>query len=112
MDSISAEHDTPDYDINTLKELCDIKSQMDEIPVMNDSELNSRLDLLQRIHEVVEKLTKNNRCEMVIEIPHPLPPMKVDVSDNEPAPVKFEDYVPEVNLEELEKLADECRKEL
>jgi hypothetical protein len=78
MDSISAKHDTPDDGIDTLRALCDIKSQMDEIPVINDSDLNSRLALLQRIHDCVEKLIKDNICKPLIEIPHPLPPMKLE----------------------------------
>ncbi len=83
MDLTSAKHNEHDAYINTLKALCDIKSQMDEIPVMNDLDLNSRLVLLQRIHEFAEKLIKDNICKPLVEIPHPLPPMKIDVGDDE-----------------------------
>lgn len=83
MDLTSAKHNEHDDYINTLKALCDIKSQMDEIPVMNDLELNSRLVLLQRIHEFAEKLIKDNICKPLVEIPHPLPPMKIDIGDDE-----------------------------
>lgn len=83
MDLTSAKDNAHNDYINTLRELCDIKSQMDEIPVINDSDLNSRLVLLQRIHEFAEKLIEDNICKPLIEIPHPLPPMKIDISDDE-----------------------------
>ena len=103
MDLISAKHNAHNDDIDTLRALCDIKSQMDEIPVINDSELNSRLALLQQIHDCVEKLIKDNICKPLIEMPNPLPPFKPD----------------DVNLEKLEwimppipvKPEDDCRKE-
>lgn len=83
MDLTSAKDNERDAYINTLRALCDIKSQLDEIPVTNDSDLNSRLVLLQRIHEFAEKLIKDNICKPLIEIPHPLPPMKIDIGDDE-----------------------------
>ena len=78
MDLTSAKDNAHNDEIDTLRTLCDIKSQMDEIPVINDLELNSRLVLLQRIHDCVEKLIKDNICKPLIEIPHPLPPMKLE----------------------------------
>ena len=78
MDLASAKDNAHNDCINTLRALCDIKSQLDEIPVTNDSDLNSRLVLLQSIHDCAERLIKDNICKPLIEMPHPLPPMKLE----------------------------------
>lgn len=94
MDLISAKHDAPDD--NTT--------------------------FLEKLHEQIQKMM--DRTAVILppmelsHLPHPLPPFEPDDVTLEklewivpPIPVKLEDYVPEVNLEELEKIADECRKE-
>ena len=95
MDSTSAKHDVSDGDIDTFR-----KKLQEEIQKIMDSPIvvGPTVDLSH--------------------LPYPLPPFKPDDVNFEkldwiipPIPVKPEDYVPEVNLEELEKLADECRKE-
>lgn len=76
----------------------------------------------KKLQEEIQKIMK---CTIVIHplmelshLPHPLPPYTPDDVRLEnfewivpPIPVDLNDYVPEVNLEELEKLANECRKE-
>lgn len=94
MDSTSAKHDAPDD--NTT--------------------------FLEKLHEQIQKMM--DRTAVILppmelsHLPYPLPPFEPDDVTLEklewivpPIPVKLEDYVPEVNLEELEKLADEYRKE-
>ena len=96
MDLTSAKHDTPDDDIDRFR-----KKLQEEIQKIMDSTIviGPTMDLSH--------------------LPHPLPPFKPDDINLEklewimpPIPVKPEDYIPEVNLDELEKLADKCRKEI
>lgn len=90
MDLISAKHDTPDDDIT----------------------------FLEKLHEQIQKMMdRTTVIHPPIEIPHPLPPFKPDGVTLEklewiipPIPVKLDDYVPEINLEELEKLTDDCKR--
>ena len=46
-------------DVEVLKSLCEIKSQMDEIPCMSDMEAKSRLSYLQKLNEIINELTSN-----------------------------------------------------
>lgn len=90
MDLTSAKHNTSNEDNTFIKKLHDqIQEMMDRTSVIHPP----------------------------IEIPHPLPPFKPDDVTLEkldwivpPIPVKLDDYVPEVDVEELEKLADDCKR--
>ena len=90
MDLISAKHDTPDDDIK----------------------------FLEKLHEQIQKMMdRTTVIHPPIEIPHLLPPFKPDDTNLEklewiipPIPVDLNDYVPEINLEEPEKLSDECKR--
>lgn len=46
-------------DVEMLKSLCEIKSQMDEIPCMSDMEVKSRVLYIQKINEMINELTSN-----------------------------------------------------
>lgn len=48
-------------DVEMLKLLCEIKSQLDEIPCMSDMEANYRLSYLQKINEVINELKSDER---------------------------------------------------
>jgi hypothetical protein len=77
-------------------------------------------DFQQKLHDQIqEMMDRTSVIHPPIEIPHPLPPFKPDDVTLEkldwivpPIPVDLNDYVPEVDVEELEKPADECRKEV
>ena len=93
MDSISVKDNTSNDDIETFR-----KKLQEEIQKIMDSPIvvGPTIDLSH--------------------LPHPLPPFKPDGVTFEklewimpPIPVNPNDYVPEVDVEELEKLANECR---
>lgn len=92
MDLTSTKHDIPDDDINTFH---------------------------KKIQEEIQKIIDSPTViRPAMELSH-LPPLKPDDTNLEklewifpPIPVKLEDYIPEVNLEDLEGFADECRKEI
>ena len=46
-------------DVEMLKSLCEIKSQMDEIPCISDMEVKSRVSYIQKINEMINELTSN-----------------------------------------------------
>lgn len=95
MDSISAKHDTLDDDIETF-----------------------RKKLQEQIQKIMDSPIVVGPTVDLSHLPYPLPPFKPDDVNLEklewimpPIPVKLEDHVPEVDVKELEKLANECRKD-
>jgi hypothetical protein len=48
-------------DVEMLKSLCEIKSQLDEIPCISDMEVKSRLSYLQKINEMINELEPNEK---------------------------------------------------
>ncbi|MBO7212456.1 MAG: hypothetical protein J6V44_15855 [Methanobrevibacter sp.] len=48
-------------DVEMLKSLCEIKSQLDEIPCISDMEAKSRLSYLQKINEIINELESDER---------------------------------------------------
>lgn len=94
MDSISAKHDTSDDDIETFHK-----------------------KLQEQIQKIMDSPIVVGPTVDLSHLPYPLPPFKPDGVTLEklewiipPIPVKLEDYVPEVDVEELEKLANECKR--
>lgn len=45
--------------VEMLKSLCEIKSQLDEIPCMSDMEVKSRVLYIQKINEMINELTSD-----------------------------------------------------
>ena len=93
MDSISAKHDTSNEDNTFLEKLHEqIQKMMDRTTV---------------IHPPME----------LSHLPYPLPPFKPDDVNLEklewimpPIPVNLNDCIPKVDVEELEKLTDDCKR--
>ena len=48
-------------DVEMLKSLCEIKSQLDEIPWISDMEVKSRLSYLQKINEMINELESDKK---------------------------------------------------
>ena len=48
-------------DVEMLKSLCEIKSQLDDIPCMSDMEVKSRVSYIQKINEMINELESDER---------------------------------------------------
>lgn len=72
-------------DYETIKELCDIKSQLCDSPCKTDNEILQKLVFQQKLNELIQTIMDaTSVIKPPVEIPNPpLPPLKPDEVDHE-----------------------------